>query len=93
MVRVMRVGVLVAALALALASLALIATAESARADDEGCYWLNMEGISEQTATMPSTAPVAALWARWAVRREASEAPTRVVSGRWRALSSSYQEL
>ena len=30
---------------------------------------------------MPSTAPVAALWARWAVRREASEAPTRVVSG------------
>src|SRR5215213_3251409 len=100
MVRVMSVGVLVA-LALALASLALIDTAQSARADDyDDCYWLNMEGISEetqqatrdglesrgwysapQTASMPSTAPVAALWARWAVRHEASEAPTRVFFG------------
>src|SRR5215217_8733968 len=45
----MGVGVLVA-LALAIASLALIATAESARADDyDECYWLNMEGISEET--------------------------------------------
>ncbi len=81
MVRVMSVGVLVA-LALALASLALlVATAQSARADDyDDCYWLNMEGISEetqqatrdglesrgwysapQTASMPSTAPIAAL--------------------------------
>ena len=82
MVRVMSVGVLVA-LALAVASLALlVATAQSARADDyDDCYWLNMEGISEetqqatrdglesrgwyettpQTATMPSTAPVAGL--------------------------------
>ena len=50
MVRVMGVGVLVAlALAVAVASLALIATAESARAEHEGCYWLNMEGISEET--------------------------------------------
>ena len=50
MVRVMGVGVLVAlALAVAVASLALIATAESARAEHEGCYWLNMEGISEDT--------------------------------------------
>jgi hypothetical protein len=49
MVRVMGVGVLVAALALAVAALALIVTAESARAYDEGCYWLNMEGISEET--------------------------------------------
>jgi len=48
MVRVMGVGVLVA-LALALASLALLATPESARAAYEGCYWLNMEGISEET--------------------------------------------
>ena len=49
MVRVMSVGVLVA-LALALATLALIATLESARADDyDDCYWLNMEGISEET--------------------------------------------
>ncbi len=50
MVRVMSVGVLVA-LALALASLALlVATAQSARADDyDDCYWLNMEGISEET--------------------------------------------
>ncbi len=49
MVRVMGVGVLVA-LALAVAALALIATQESARADDlEDCYWLNMEGISEET--------------------------------------------
>ena len=50
MVRVMAVGVLVA-LALAVASLALlIATAQSARADDyDECYWLNMEGISEET--------------------------------------------
>ena len=52
MVRVMGVGVLVA-LALALAALALIATPEratpeSARAYDEGCYWLNMERISEE---------------------------------------------
>src|SRR5215208_8243088 len=91
MVRVMSVGVLVA-LALVLAALALlVATAQSARADDyDECYWLNMEGISEetqqatrdglesrgwysapQTASMPSTAPVAALWARWAERHEA----------------------
>ena len=50
------VAVLVA-LALAVAALALIAapesariaTPESARAYDEGCYWLNMEGISEDT--------------------------------------------
>ena len=49
MVRVMSVGVLVA-LALALATLALIATPQSARADDyDDCYWLNMEGISEET--------------------------------------------
>jgi hypothetical protein len=49
MVRVMGVGVLVA-LALTVASLALIATTvESARAYYEGCYWLNMEGISEET--------------------------------------------
>ena len=48
MVRVMGAGVLVA-LTLAVASLALIPTPESARADDEGCYWLNMEGISEDT--------------------------------------------
>ncbi len=49
MVRVMGAGVLVA-LALAVASsLALIPTPESARAADEGCYWLNMEGISEET--------------------------------------------
>ena len=48
MVRVMGVGVLVA-LALALASLALIATSESARAYYEGCYWLNMELLSEET--------------------------------------------
>jgi len=49
----MGVGVLVA-LALALAALALIATPEratpeSARAYDEGCYWLSMERISEET--------------------------------------------
>ena len=50
MVRVMGVGVLMAlALAVAVASLALIATAESARAEHEGCYWLNMQGISEET--------------------------------------------
>ena len=50
MVRVMSVGVLVA-LALVLAALALlVATAQSARADDyDECYWLNMEGISEET--------------------------------------------
>ena len=50
MVRVMCVGVLVA-LALAVASLALlVATAQSARADDyDDCYWLNTEGISEET--------------------------------------------
>jgi hypothetical protein len=50
MVRVMGVGVLVA-LALAVASLALlVVTAQSARADDyDECYWLNMEGISEET--------------------------------------------
>ena len=50
MVRVMSVGVVVA-LALAVASLALlVATAQSARADDyDECYWLNMEGISEET--------------------------------------------
>jgi hypothetical protein len=53
LVRVMGVGVLVA-LALALAALALIATPEratleSARAYDEGCYWLSMERISEET--------------------------------------------
>src|SRR5215211_3310779 len=90
----MGVGVLVA-LALALAALALIATPEratpeSARAYDEGCYWLSMERISEetlnprqtpltrgggtttpQTASMPSTAPIAALWASLAVRHEA----------------------
>jgi hypothetical protein len=49
MVRVVGVRVLVA-LALTIASLALIATAEkSARADHEGCYWLNLEGISEET--------------------------------------------
>jgi hypothetical protein len=48
MVRVMGAVVLVA-LTLTVASLALIATPESARADDEGCYWLNMEGISEDT--------------------------------------------
>ena len=49
MVRVMSVGVLVA-LALALAMLAFIATPQSARADDyDECYWLNMEGISEET--------------------------------------------
>ena len=50
MVRVMSVGVLVA-LALVLAQLALlVATAQSARADDyDECYWLNMEGISEET--------------------------------------------
>src|SRR5215218_612915 len=95
MVRVMGVGVLVA-LALALAALALIATPEratpeSARAYDEGCYWLSMERISEetlepttnaldsrgcgtttpQTASMPSTAPIAALWVSLAVRHEA----------------------
>ena len=49
----MGVGVLVA-LALALAALALIATPEratpeSVRAYDEGCYWLSMERISEET--------------------------------------------
>jgi hypothetical protein len=49
----MGVGVLVA-LALALAALALIATPEratpeSARAYDEGCYWLSMKRISEET--------------------------------------------
>ena len=44
MVRVMGVG------ALAVASLAFLATPESARADDyDECYWLNMEGISEET--------------------------------------------
>ena len=50
MVRVMSVGVLVT-LALVLAALALlVATAQSARADDyDECYWLNMEGISEET--------------------------------------------
>jgi len=49
MVRVMGVGVVVA-LALALAALALVATAESARADHyDECYWLSMEGISEET--------------------------------------------
>ena len=50
MVRVMGAGVLVA-LALAVASLALlVATPQSARADDyDECYWLNMEGISEET--------------------------------------------
>src|SRR5215216_797480 len=90
----MGVGVLVA-LALALAALALIATPEratpeSARAYDEGCYWLSMERISEetlepttnaldsrgwydapQTASMPSTAPIAALWVSLAVRHKA----------------------
>ena len=45
----MGVGVLVA-LALALAALALMATPESAPADEyEDCYWLDMEGISEET--------------------------------------------
>ena len=49
MVRVMGVGVLVA-LALAVASLALIAaTPERARAYPEGCYWLNLQLISEET--------------------------------------------
>ena len=49
MVRVMGARVLVA-LALAAATLALTATAQSARADDyDECYWLNMEGISEET--------------------------------------------
>jgi len=48
MVRVIGVGVLVA-LGLTVASLALLATAQSARAYDEVCYWLNMEGISEET--------------------------------------------
>ena len=49
MVRVMGVGVLLVALALALASLALIATPESVRAYPEGCYWLNLQLISEET--------------------------------------------
>jgi hypothetical protein len=53
MVRAMGVGLLVA-VALAVAALALIATPEratpeSARAYDEGCYWLSMERISEET--------------------------------------------
>ncbi len=61
MVRVMGVGVLVA-LALAIASLALIATAESARADHEGCYWLNMEGISEETQEATRNALEALGW-------------------------------
>jgi len=48
-VRVMGVGVLVA-LALAVASLALIvATAQSALAEHDVCYWLNTEGIDEET--------------------------------------------
>jgi hypothetical protein len=49
MVRVMGAGVLVALTLAVASSLALIATPESARAADEGCYWLNMEGISEDT--------------------------------------------
>ena len=49
MVRVMGAGVLVALTLAVASSLALIPTPESARADDEGCYWLNMEGISEDT--------------------------------------------
>ena len=49
MVRVMGAGVLVALTLTVASSLALIATPESARADHKGCYWLNMEGISEDT--------------------------------------------
>ena len=49
MVRVTGAGVLVALTLAVASSLALIATPESARADDGGCYWLNMEGISEDT--------------------------------------------
>ena len=61
-VRVMGVGVLVA-LALAVASLALIATSESARADDyEDCYWINMEGISEETQEATRNALEARGW-------------------------------
>ena len=49
MVRVTGAGVLVALTLAVASSLALIPTPEGARADDEGCYWLNMERISEDT--------------------------------------------
>ena len=61
MVRVIGMGILVA-LALVVASLALIAAAESARADHEGCHWLNMEGISEETQEATRNALEALGW-------------------------------
>src|SRR5829696_9549445 len=77
----MGVGVLVA-LALATASLALIATAQSARADDyDECYWLNMEGISEETQQATRDALESRGW--YSAPQTASSSSTAPIAALW----------
>jgi hypothetical protein len=90
MVGVTGAGVLVGLTLAVASSLALIPTPEGARADDEGCYWLNMEGISEDTQEATRNALDSRGWYE-ETPQAASMPSTARAAARWASLAVRHE--